>query len=98
LKKRLSAEYTMLAILEYICLYASNTPVSKYRIMRIEGLSTQRPDRIARILEMLERNGYIESIKTPTAIYYKVTEKGLNIYNKWVKDFLEFVRELGKVG
>lgn len=86
----------MLTILEYMCIYANNTPVSKYRIMKIEGISTQRPDRVNRIMELLERNGYITSIKTPTAVYYKVTEKGLTIYNKWAKDFLEFVRELGK--
>lgn len=92
--KRLSAEYTILAILEYMCIHARDAPVSKYRIMKIKGLSTQRPDRVSRIIELLEKNGYITSIKTPTATYYKVSERGLNIYNKWARDFLEFVREL----
>ncbi len=84
----------MLTILEYMCIYANDTPISKYRIMKIEGISTQRPDRVNRIMELLERSGYIASIKTPTSVYYKVTEKGLNVYNKWAKDFLEFVRRL----
>lgn len=94
-KRRLSAEYTMLAILEYMCIYARDTPISKYHIIsKIKGLSTQRPDRVARIMNILERNGYIRSIKTPNAIYYQVTSKGLDAYYRWAKDFLEFVRSL----
>ncbi len=78
----------MLAILEYMCIYARDTPISKYHILtKVKGLSTQRPDRIARIMEMLERNGYIESIKTPNATFYKVTEEGMEVYYKWAKDF-----------
>lgn len=94
-KKRLSAEYTMLAILEYMCINARETSISKYHILtKVKGLSTQRPDRISRIMEMLEKNGYIKSIKTPNATFYQVTEKGLRVYYKWAKDFLEFVRSI----
>lgn len=85
----------MLAILEYMCIYAKDTPISKYHILtKVKGLSTQRPDRIAHIMDALERNGYIKSIKTPNATFYKVTEDGLRVYYKWAKDFLEFVRSL----
>ncbi len=94
-KKRLSAEYTMLAILEYMCINARDTPISRYHIItKVKGLSTQRADRVTRIMEMLERNGYIKSIKTPNATFYQVTERGLNAYYKWAKEFLEFVRSL----
>lgn len=88
----------MLAILEYMCIYARDTPISKYHILtKVKGLSTQRPDRISRIMDTLERNGYIKSVKTPNAKFYQVTEKGLKVYYKWAKDFLEFVRSLKDV-
>ena len=60
--KRFSSEYTMLSILEYLCLYSKKTPVSKYHIMtKINAIRQQRPDRITHILNVLEENGYIKS-------------------------------------
>ena len=53
----------MLSILEYLCLYSTKTPVSKYHIMtKINAIRQQRPDRISNILNGLEENGYIKSI------------------------------------
>ena len=61
--KRFSSEYTMLSIIEYLCLYSRKTPISKYHIMtKINGIKQQRPDRISLILNKLEQNGYIKSI------------------------------------
>ena len=96
--KRFSSEYTMLSILEYLCLYSTKTPISKYHIMtKIAAIRQQRPDRISLILNRLEDNGYIKSIvdtSSSTTKLYLVTEKGFDAYLKWVKEFLYFVRSM----
>ena len=91
----------MLSILEYLCLYSTKTPISKYHIMtKIAAIRQQRPDRISLILNRLEDNGYIKSIvdtpstTNPTTKLYLVTEKGFDAYLKWVKEFLYFVRSM----
>ena len=88
----------MLSILEYLCLYSTKTPISKYHIMtKIAAIRQQRPDRISLILNRLEDNGYIKSIvdtSSSTTKLYLVTEKGFDAYLKWVKEFLYFVRSM----
>jgi DNA-binding PadR family transcriptional regulator len=92
-KERFSSEYTMLSILEYMCTSALNMPVTKYHILtRVPDIKQQRPDRIAQIMNTLERNGFVKSVKTSNSIGYQATEKGLNTYAKWAKDFLDFAR------
>ena len=91
--KRFSSEYTMLSIIEYLCLYYRRTPITKYHIMtKISEIKQQRPDRISLILNKLEQNGYIKSIDTPNAKFYLITDKGFDAYLKWIKEFLTFVR------
>ncbi|HET7643041.1 MAG TPA: hypothetical protein VFK40_06005 [Nitrososphaeraceae archaeon] len=99
--KRFSSEYTMLSILEYLCLYSTKTPVSKYHIMtKIAGIKQQRQDRVSLLLNELEENGYIKSIidtsstTNLTTKLYLVTEKGFDAYLKWVEEFLSFVRSM----
>ncbi len=83
----------MLSILEYLCLYSTKTPVSKYHIMtKINAIKQQRPDRISLLLNRLEENEYIKSVDTSNAKFYLITEKGFDAYLKWIKDFLSFVR------
>jgi predicted transcriptional regulator len=93
-KKRLSSEYTMLSILEY--LYNNNSqkaPVSKFNIVtRTPGIKRQRPDRVNLMIDSLQSNGYILAVKTSNATFYKITEKGIIEYTKWIKNFLDFVR------
>lgn len=83
----------MLSILEYLCINSLNAPISKYHILtKIPGIKQQRQDRISEILDILEGNGFIESIKTSESTFYKSTEHGNDAYSKWVKNFLNFVR------
>jgi hypothetical protein len=93
-KKRLSSEYTMLSILEY--LYNNNSqkaPVSKFNIVtRTPGIKRQRPDRVNVMIDTLQSNGYILAVKDSNATFYKITEKGIIEYTKWIKNFLDFVR------
>lgn len=93
-KQRFSSEYTMLSILEYLCMNSLTGAISKYHIItKIPGIKQQRQDRISEILGILEEHGFIESIKTSSeSTFYKITEKGANAYYKWVKDFLNFAR------
>jgi hypothetical protein len=93
-KRRFSTEYTMLSILEYLCINSLHTPVSKYHIInKIPGIRQQRQDRVSAIMGTLETNGFINSIRTSSnSTFYQITSKGLEVYSKWVKDFLEFVR------
>lgn len=92
-KERFSSEYTMLSILEYMCTSALNTPVTKYHILtRVPEIKQQRPDRVAHIMNTLEQNGFIRSVKASNFTAYHVTQKGLNAYAKWAKDFLDFAR------
>ena len=92
-KERFSSEYTILSILEYMCTSALNTPVTKYRILiRVPEIKQQRPDRVLHIMNTLEQNGFIKSVKASDSTAYHVTQKGLNAYAKWAKDFLDFAR------
>jgi DNA-binding PadR family transcriptional regulator len=91
----------MLSILEYLCVYSTKTPISKYHIMtKIAAIRQQRPDRISLILNRLEDNGYIKTIVDTSSTtnlntkLYLVTEKGFDSYLKWVKEFLSFVRSM----
>ncbi|MDQ6864662.1 MAG: DUF4364 family protein [Thermoproteota archaeon] len=89
----MSSEYTTLSILEYLYINTKNTPVSKYHIItKVHGIRHQRSDRVSNIMDILERNGFIKSMNTPNATFYQITEKGSEVYLKWVKDFLEFAR------
>ena len=93
-KKHFSNEYTMLSILEYICNNSVNTRISKYHIIhKIPEIKKQRSDRISHLLEILEKNGYIESQLDNNTNYYKATQEGFHVYNIWVSKFLQFVRE-----
>ena len=57
-KRRLSSEYTMLSILEYLCINTIKTPVTKYHIItRVPGIKQQRKDRISGIMLTLENQG-----------------------------------------
>lgn len=92
-KVRLSSEYTMLCILEYMCTRALNIPITKYHILtKVTDIKQQRPDRVAYIMNTLEQNGFIKCINTSNPKRYQVTEKGLKAYGKWAKDFLDFAR------
>ena len=96
----------MLTILEYLCVYSTKTPISKYHIMnKITAIRQQRPDRISLILNRLEENEYIKSTTianssssstnpTATTKLYLVTEKGFDAYLTWIKEFLSFVRSM----
>ena len=97
-KKRFSSEYTMLSIIEYLYVNSQKTPVSKYNIVtNTKGIKQQRPDRINVIMDMLEKNGYIKSVKTSSNVtYYQISEKGIDAYLKWIKDFLDFAREANR--
>jgi DNA-binding PadR family transcriptional regulator len=87
----------MLSILEYLCLYSTKTPVSKYHIMtKITAIKQQRQDRVSLLLNELEANVYIKSTvdEISNNKLYIITEKGLDSYLNWVKEFLSFVRSM----
>ena len=97
-KKKLSPEYTVLSILEYLCISSRETPISKYHIInKLPGIKRQRSDRINDLLEELENNGLVETIKTSNSTYYKITNKGIDAYYKWIKSFLDFSRLINKL-
>jgi len=92
-KKRLSSEYTMLSILEYLYNNSQSVPVSKFNIVtRTPGIKKQRPDRVNAMIDMLQSNGYLTSRKTTNTTFYYITEKGIIEYTRWMKKFLEFAR------
>jgi hypothetical protein len=84
----------MLSILEYLYVNAQNIPVTKYKILtNSPEIRQQRPDRVNDIMEILEQNGYIKSIKaTSTMTFYQITGHGVEAYSKWIKDYLYFAR------
>jgi len=91
-KNRFSSEYTMLSILEYLYVNTQKMAVSKYNIVtNTSSIRKQRPDRVNIMMDTLENNGFItlENILSNVK-YYKITEKGIEAYEKWVKHFLEF--------
>lgn len=98
-QKKFSSEYTMLSILEYLYTYGRNTPVSKYKIANSAfGIRQQRSDRINTIMQILEQNGFTKSIKaSSTVTFYQITEQGIEAYQKWIRNYLNFVRTTGKL-
>lgn len=71
----------MLSILEYLYANAQKTHVSKYNIVtKTYGIKQQRTDRINLIMDTLEQNEYIKSVKTSNIIFYQITEKGRGIF------------------
>jgi capsid protein len=84
----------MLSILEYLYINAQNIPVTKYKILtNSPEIRQQRPDRVNNMLEILEQNGYIKSIKaSSTVTFYQITGTGIEAYSKWIKDYLYFAR------
>ena len=93
-KKRFSSEYNTLSILEYLYLNAQKIPDTKYNIVtNIQGIKQQRADRVNRMIDSLGKNGYITSVNTSSNItFYKITQKGIDAYEKWIKDFLDFAK------
>jgi predicted transcriptional regulator len=97
-KRRLSPEYTILSILEYLCISSKDTPISKYHIInKLPGIKQQRSDRINDLMEELENSGLVESIKNSNSTFYKITENGREAYYKWIKSFLDFSRSVNKL-
>jgi predicted transcriptional regulator len=97
-KKRLSPEYTILSILEYLCISSKDTLISKYHIInKLPNIKQQRSDRVNDLMEELEKNGLVETIKTSNSTFYKITEKGIESYYKWIKSFLDFSRSVNKI-
>lgn len=97
-KKRLSPEYTILSILEYLCISSKDTLISKYHIInKLPNIKQQRSDRVNDLMDELERNGLVETIKTSNSTFYKITEKGIESYYKWIKSFLDFSRSVNKI-
>jgi DNA-binding PadR family transcriptional regulator len=71
-------------------------PVSKYHIItKVPSIKQQRPDRVGHLLDALVKNEFVTSTKTPNATFYQITEKGIEAYSKWIKDFLDFARFTG---
>lgn len=92
-KKRFSSEYTMLSIIEYLFNNAQKIPVTKFNIVtNTPGIKQQRPDRINLMMDLLAKNQYIKTLVTSNATYYQITERGIEAYLNWMKDFLEFAR------
>ena len=97
-KKRLSPEYTILSILEYLCISSKDTPISRYHIInKLPNIKQQRSDRINELMDELEKSGLVETIKTSNTTFYKITEKGIEAYHKWIKSFLDFSRSVNKL-
>ena len=44
------------------------------------------------MIDTLQSNGYILAVKDSNATFYKITEKGIIEYTKWIKNFLDFAR------
>lgn len=91
-KNRFSSEYTMLSILEYLYVNAQKIAVSKYNIVNnTSSIKQQRPDRVNMMMDSLENNGFISLVNTLSNVkFYKITERGIEAYERWVKYFLEF--------
>lgn len=98
-QKRFSSEYTTLSILEYLYIHARDTPVSKYKIVtNVAGIRQQRPDRVNNIMQILEQNGFIRSIEaSSTVTFYQITKQGIEAYQQWIRNYLNFVRSIAKI-
>ena len=95
-KDRQSFEYTVLAILEYFVRHESLGSVTKYHVMnRVPGLATQRQDRVSEILDLLVTRGWISLEKREGGnVVYRITSEGRDEYQKWIREFLSFVKIL----
>jgi DNA-binding PadR family transcriptional regulator len=48
-------------------------------------------------MDELEKNELVQAIKTSNSTYYKITEKGIEAYYRWIKSFLDFSRSVNKM-
>ena len=82
--RRLSSEYTMLSILEYLYVNSRKIPVSKYNIVtNTPSIVQQRPERVNLMMDSLKKNRYVFSEYTSSNIaLYKITEKGMGVREK----------------
>ena len=46
------------------------------------------------MMDALEKNGFVSSEDTSNIRFYVITEQGINAYEKWIKDFLDFTRSV----
>jgi hypothetical protein len=99
-KGRFSSEYTMLSILEYLYVNSQKASVSKYNIVtNTPGIRQQRADRVNLMMDSLEKNAYIISESSSSNItFYKITQKGIDAYDKWIRNFLDFARSTNITG
>ena len=92
---RQSFEFTILAILEYLVRQETIGPVTKYHLMnRVPGLPSQRQDRVSTILDLLVQRKWISEEPKDDTVAYVITKDGKSEYDKWVKQFLTWVRTL----
>ncbi|MEP6574872.1 MAG: hypothetical protein ABJB85_00355 [Nitrososphaerota archaeon] len=83
----------MLSILEYLYNNSQKTPVSKFNIVtNTPGIKSQRPDRVNLMMDSLHASSYLKSSKVTNITLYQITEKGIEEYTRWIKNFLEFAR------
>lgn len=62
---------------------------------RIPGLPSQRQDRVSAVLDLLVQRGWLSvESRNDGGELYKITEAGKAEYDKWVKEFLAFVKVL----
>jgi hypothetical protein len=62
--------------------------------MKIEKIQIQ----VNKIMEILEQNGFTKLIKaSSTVTFYQINEQGIEPYQKWIRDYLSFVRTGAKV-
>lgn len=93
-RERYSYEFTVFNILEYLVKRKQLGPVSKYHLTTRVHLPSQRPDRVSSVLNLIVERGWVSVVKTEHASFYRITEEGEKEYNRWIKDFLDFVRSL----
>jgi DNA-binding PadR family transcriptional regulator len=92
---RQSFEFTILAILEYLVRQEPIGPVTKYHLMnRVPGIPSQRQDRVSAILDLLVQRGWVTAEAKDNTVAYLITHAGKTEYDKWVKQFLAWVRTL----
>jgi DNA-binding PadR family transcriptional regulator len=61
---------------------------------RVPGLPSQRQDRVSAILDLLVQRGWVTAESKDNTVAYIITDAGRTEYDKWVKQFLAWVRTL----
>lgn len=98
-KERLSDEYVAMALMEHLVHRREGKEPSctAHYLSKIGSIrTTQRQQRIERMLAFLCQKGYVKRTKSTAGTIYEITDEGYEWYKQYMRRAFDVLRELYK--